>query len=62
MTKLVGKVYLIGAGPGDAKLITERGKECLQKGGCHFIRSPRQPAPAGICKQRLRICILRQIA
>lgn len=31
MTKVVGKVYLIGAGPGDAKLITEKGKECLQK-------------------------------
>lgn len=26
-----GKVYLIGAGPGDAKLITVKGLECIQK-------------------------------
>lgn len=27
----VGKVYLIGAGPGDIKLITVKGLECIQK-------------------------------
>ncbi|MGZ0052369.1 uroporphyrinogen-III C-methyltransferase [Brevibacillus gelatini] len=26
-----GKVYLVGAGPGDPKLITVKGQECLQK-------------------------------
>ena len=26
-----GKVYLVGAGPGDARLITVKGKECLEK-------------------------------
>ena len=26
-----GKVYLIGAGPGDVKLITVKGLECIQK-------------------------------
>ena len=26
-----GKVYLIGAGPGDIKLITVKGLECIQK-------------------------------
>jgi len=26
-----GKVYLVGAGPGDAGLITVKGKECLER-------------------------------
>ncbi|MHA6533591.1 uroporphyrinogen-III C-methyltransferase [Paenibacillus sp. BAC0078] len=28
---MAGKVYLVGAGPGDAKLITIKGRECIQK-------------------------------
>lgn len=28
---MAGKVYLVGAGPGDARLITIKGKECLEK-------------------------------
>ncbi|KWX77754.1 uroporphyrinogen-III C-methyltransferase [Paenibacillus jilunlii] len=28
---MTGKVYLVGAGPGDAKLITVKGQECVQK-------------------------------
>lgn len=28
---MVGKVYLVGAGPGDARLITIKGKECIEK-------------------------------
>ncbi|NUU59609.1 uroporphyrinogen-III C-methyltransferase [Paenibacillus agri] len=28
---MTGKVYLVGAGPGDAKLITVKGLECIQK-------------------------------
>lgn len=31
MSGLTGKVYLVGAGPGDAKLITVKGLECIQK-------------------------------
>ncbi len=31
MTTRKGTVYLVGAGPGDAKLITLRGKECLEQ-------------------------------
>ncbi len=30
-TKIKGKVYLIGAGPGDPDLISVKGKECLEK-------------------------------
>lgn len=31
MSGLTGKVYLVGAGPGDAKLITVKSIECIQK-------------------------------
>lgn len=31
MMEMKGKVYLVGAGPGDAKLITVKGLECVQK-------------------------------
>ncbi len=31
MIEMTGKVYLVGAGPGDAKLITVKGLECIQK-------------------------------
>ncbi|HSB32989.1 MAG TPA: SAM-dependent methyltransferase, partial [Nitrospirota bacterium] len=31
MTQSIGKVYLIGAGPGDPGLITVKGLECVKK-------------------------------
>ena len=29
---MTGKVYLVGAGPGDARLITVKGWQCIKKG------------------------------
>ena len=31
--KITGRVYLIGAGPGDPELITIRGRELLRRAG-----------------------------
>ena len=44
---MTGMVYLIGAGPGDVKLITVKGRECIEKAdvivydylaGCSSVR------------------------
>ena len=41
--KSKGKVYLVGAGPGDPKLITVRGMECIQ--ACDVIVYDRLASP-----------------
>ncbi|MCC6156025.1 MAG: uroporphyrinogen-III C-methyltransferase, partial [Candidatus Hydrogenedentes bacterium] len=44
MSASQGKVYLVGAGPGDAGLITVRGKECLEHADVVFYDSLANPA------------------
>ena len=52
---MTGMVYLIGAGPGDVKLITVKGRECIEKAdvivlGCthyHWIEQEIREIAAG---------------
>jgi len=32
-----GKVYLVGAGPGDEELLTVKAADVIKKGGCHSL-------------------------
>ena len=44
MTSSVGKVYLVGAGPGDVGLITVRGRDCLEHADVVIYDSLANPA------------------
>lgn len=43
MTRNLGKVYIVGAGPGDPELITVKGLKCIKKADCllyDFLSAP----------------------
>ena len=46
MSKAYGKVYLVGAGPGDPGLITVKGRECIEKADVlvyDYLAAPSHP-------------------
>ncbi|TQR97789.1 uroporphyrinogen-III C-methyltransferase [Paenibacillus ottowii] len=47
---MVGKVYLVGAGPGDARLITVKGWECIQLGDVIVYDRLASPRLLGLMK------------
>jgi uroporphyrinogen III methyltransferase/synthase len=54
----VGKVYLVGAGPGDSRLITLRGVECLRQADlviCDYLVNPRLLEHAPNSAERVRL-------
>ena len=54
----IGKVYLVGAGPGDPKLLTLRGKECLEQADVvlyDYLANPALLSHAPACAERLYV-------
>ena len=51
----VGKVYLVGAGPGDVKLITLKGLECIQKADTVVYDRLANPRLLSYCKPDVKL-------
>lgn len=54
MTLTLGKVYLVGAGPGAADLITLRGARFLEKADIVFYDALVDPTMLGLCPQAVK--------
>ena len=55
MTLTFGKVYLVGAGPGAADLITVRGAKLLEKANIIFHDALVDPAMLELCPQAIKV-------
>jgi uroporphyrin-III C-methyltransferase len=55
MTSTLGKVYLVGAGPGAADLITVRGAKLLEKADIIFHDALVDPAMLELCPQAIKV-------
>ena len=55
LKKVLGKVYLVGAGPGAADLITVRGAKLLDQAGIVFHDSLVEPEMLALCPQAIKV-------
>ena len=55
MSNILGKVYLVGAGPGAADLITVRGAKVLEQADIVFHDALVEPEMLALCSQAIQI-------